>query len=1265
MEKVSVNCIKFLFVLILFSQFTYSQLANFNLSVIKTNETCTGNGSLTFNITNATVGSNFIYSIYLLPNTTSPIALLNGTSITGLSAGNYRVVALQSFNGNSNSQQQDIQILDLRAPLVYTISSDNVTCFTLANITVSVTQGNPLSYEIVSGPEIRSSQVSNVFLDLPIGEFTIKVTDVCGDAVVQTHTVVLTTIETLNVALVTQDMPGGIYDCILENCTTRTVSMEITSDENTILNYPLNIEVIVYPPNGANLITINQILLTGNSLSQIVNVTVPYYINYDITFDVNVTSFCGELAEVSGNQTYFVSKILMSRQGPAECVKKIRLFEPCNLLPPFMVSFITTPTGFDSANFNVNNLGPFTSFPINYNSNNSNEIPNGDYIIRVTDTCGNIAQGLLEVEESFTDFLLQPIPCESNLYLTAPEIGVPIQSIFIVNAPSELGLTLPFNASSSIVNGHYSTTLLPGSYLFTGVNICGDLFSIEINIPIKELELDFDVDNLTGCSGNYGSIRIDANNVITSVIVTNAPIGFPYILPYNASAFIQFGGINFINIPAGNYTFIVTDICGNVKTESTIVPTIISQAQLYLYEKKGCGLYNDSIAFISPNGSLTQVIITAAPSNFLFPLPYDASFNIANGIFCMNSLPVGNYTFYSKDECNVERNENKTLSGFVATNLIEIQPNCGSFNISLFYPNNNTEGQTFWLQKFDVLNNQWVHPITEIPFVAGQILNDTNSYQLNNLSVNYNISTIGVFRILVDYKIFDNGIYQLISCVETIKNFEFTGTLSLDSQYSLLCNSGQTDVVLIVTGVAPYTFEITTQNGLPFYVNNGISNVFTGLQSGIYNFQVVDACGNVLNKLIDLNTLIEPQITPDNLCEGQIGKLSLPNIPLLNYQWWKNNDTSTILSTTSSLIFNPVTSTTLGTYYVRIYSTSPLSCIDKIISFVINPIVNPNAGQDGILNICSSTGIINLSTLINGTFDSNGIWTEITNSGNLVGSNWNSSSSSFGQYIFKYRVTGNCNSIDESIVTINYSNAPPTPTITGVLELCEGETLTLNSNSVANVSYLWTEPNNFSSSNQNVILNAVSEINAGLYTVKVVLNGCEATSNVNVVVNKRPSFTLKAGCEGSNYTIAIIPNEQSFNLSEVSYLWSGPNGFSSTLNPIIITNQTIGNYSVQVFNSNQCVKNEEITILNTFCDFPNSITPNNDGTNDSFDLTGLEVENFKIYSRWGRLLYEKNNYLNSWHGQNTNNNDLPDSTYFYSILLKSGEEKNGWVLLTR
>lgn len=65
---------------------------------------------------------------------------------------------------------------------------------------------------------------------------------------------------------------------------------------------------------------------------------------------------------------------------------------------------------------------------------------------------------------------------------------------------------------------------------------------------------------------------------------------------------------------------------------------------------------------------------------------------------------------------------------------------------------------------------------------------------------------------------------------------------------------------------------------------------------------------------------------------------------------------------------------------------------------------------------------------------------------------------------------------------------------------------------------------------------------------------------------------------------------------------------------------------------------------------PNGFSPNNDGVNDYFEIGGLDIfatNHLKIFTRWGTIILDVDNYKNDWAGTGPNNADLPEDTYFY------------------
>jgi gliding motility-associated-like protein len=1249
--------IKIIVFLLVFVHFSYGQLSSFSLSVSKTDETCTGNGSLTFSTNNTTSGSTIIYSVYLFPNLTNPLAVLTTNTLTGLSAGTYRVVALQSLGNESNSQQQDIQIDNLISPLSYQLTSIPQSCQSNGSITVNVTQGNPQTFEILSGPIIVPPQSSNVFANLPVGVYNIRVNDVCGDGLVQTYTLVSVPPEP-NLSIIPFSP-----NCKLVDCNTSSGTYSILAEETTTISYPLTVVFTVFPPVGAPIVSTQTIQSGDSSTLQIVT-NVPYYNNQTWYYKISVTDACGNVVTTNNITVNQQTSLTLSLQSPNSCYKQI-ILNLCNYVAPYTVEFISAPAGFNPVLFNSSHPGPFT-LETSYVSNDSNDLPEGEYVIQVTDACGRVVQDKINVVNSQTDYIVSNVLC-SNV-VNIPYAGVPIETVILTAAPGGFPGTLPIDLSSDIVGGYFQMELpLPGIYEFMGINICGDPYHLIVEIPFPSVSAVA----IPGGSCNNGRIDLEifGGPRLLNVTMIQAPSVYPATIPYDISNLIIAPDdikLSINDIYVGDYVFYVEDTCGNFYTVSVTMPE--SQAPIIIEFLKGCTDGFSSIKLSSISEQFVSVIITAAPPEFNQTLPYDVSANIAtNGIFYMNSLPQGNYTFHTNDICNLELDTTIQIEGYLTTqNGITIQENCGSFNVSMQHLVNEYRFHTYWLQKFNPITNQWEHPFTGVAYVDNSPPTATNSFLLTNFQTNYNLVTTGVFRILKFHYVFSSGFIPLTNCIETIKEFEFYGDLRIISAYTFPCSNGSNEVLIVANGVPPLNYKITSRNGLPFEVNNGTSNIFSGLTPAIYNFQVQDQCGNIVNRLFDITSLPEPSIVADNLCDGQVGQLSVQAISYLNYQWWKSTDPSTILSTTNVLTFNPFSSTTTpGTYFVRMYSTAPVSCADKTISYNVPAISNPNAGENNEVIICDTNAPINLFSLLVPPFDSTGVWSETTNSGMLNGNIWLPIGVPYGTYVFHYTVTGFCDQMDQAIITIVLNQGPSVPVVSGVTEICEGDSISFSVENSSNTTFQWSGPNNFSSSNQNIVIENCTATNAGNYQVTAFLNGCQKTSVINVTIKPKPNYTIDSRCENGLFTVTVIPIENSFNTDLVTYNWSGPNNFSSTLNPIILSGYPIGIYSVSVTNPDDCSNNQSVDIVSTLCSIPNIITPNNDGSNDSFDLSGFEIDKFEIYSRWGRLVYEEHNYINSWHGQNMNNEPLPDSTYYYIISLQSGEKKHGWVFVAR
>lgn len=164
-----------------------------------------------------------------------------------------------------------------------------------------------------------------------------------------------------------------------------------------------------------------------------------------------------------------------------------------------------------------------------------------------------------------------------------------------------------------------------------------------------------------------------------------------------------------------------------------------------------------------------------------------------------------------------------------------------------------------------------------------------------------------------------------------------------------------------------------------------------------------------------------------------------------------------------------------------------------------------------------------------------------------------------------------------SVEVIQTGSVAVTPSLTA----CQGGVinLTASTNPVAD-SYNWTGPSSYMANTANPVLNNVLPGQSGIYTVTASFTSgtvsCTMvnTSTVNViaapVVNLNPVPTV---CNNGNINLNA-PNGGS------SYLWTGPNSYTSTSQNSVITNASLANqgtYILTITNSG-CVNTGSINI---------------------------------------------------------------------------------------
>ena len=163
-----------------------------------------------------------------------------------------------------------------------------------------------------------------------------------------------------------------------------------------------------------------------------------------------------------------------------------------------------------------------------------------------------------------------------------------------------------------------------------------------------------------------------------------------------------------------------------------------------------------------------------------------------------------------------------------------------------------------------------------------------------------------------------------------------------------------------------------------------------------------------------------------------------------------------------------------------------------------------------------------------------------------------------------------------------------------------------------------------------------SNLSAGNYLITIKdASGCEWNSMIEIIepvevmVDLGEDIVLELG---ESTVLQAITNISTFDLDSVSWFNLDSLACEDCLEQEITPLFTAG-YSVFLMNENGCLTEDDVIVYvnnKRRIFIPNAFSPNGDGQNDLFTIYGglgvEEIENFKIFSRWGDLVFEKNNF---------------------------------------
>jgi gliding motility-associated-like protein len=242
--------------------------------------------------------------------------------------------------------------------------------------------------------------------------------------------------------------------------------------------------------------------------------------------------------------------------------------------------------------------------------------------------------------------------------------------------------------------------------------------------------------------------------------------------------------------------------------------------------------------------------------------------------------------------------------------------------------------------------------------------------------------------------------------------------------------------------------------------------------------------------------------------------------------------------------------------------------------------------------------------------------------------------------------------------TLTNSN-PVTVSLGTDVAICAGDpTVTIDAGNPGS-TYVWT----LDGTTLNQTGQSLQVSDAGTYQVVVTdANGCTGVDDFILTVNDGPVINLGADfaiCPGED-----LPTLDATTSDAVSYSWTSSGTIVGSGPTLDVT--VYGTYDVIVTDADGCTGADQVIIDQAPCevDIPNVITPDNgDGKNDVFFIKNLDTNpnsQLMIFNRWGNEVFSSSNYQNNWDGD-----DLPDGTYFYTLVLQTGKDYKGTVKIIR
>ena len=755
-----------------------------------------------------------------------------------------------------------------------------------------------------------------------------------------------------------------------------------------------------------------------------------------------------------------------------------------------------------------------------------------------------------------------------------------------------------------------ATGLAAGIYRVTITDSHGCIVTDSVTIQPTASAVLVAVDTISPMLNCYGD-----NTGFATVSASGGLPGYTYLW----NTIPATSGQSISNVPAGTYIVTITDSVGCTGIDSV---TITQPAAYILTGSSTPASCNAS------DGSVSVSVSGGTPFGFGYHY-FWAVLGDTNST--VNNLPAGIYNVTVTDSNGCSLTQNVTLSN---TSI----PAPNAFAVQSVLCNGDTNG-------IAVVQSQGGTP----PFTYLW-----NTPQANTTDTVTNLPP-GVYIVRIE---------DSLGCIafDTVQIFEpapFSTTIFSSNINCAGDSTGIASAQLVTGGTMPYTY-----NWSPL---GGTSSTASGLPAGTYTLLVSDinGCSNASQVtlteppaiVMTVNSIVQPSCYGSD--DASIDISVSGGVGTYSYFWNPGGATTQDLSNIDAGIY--------------IVSVSDNICTKQFSVNVNQPApVNVNPGNDTA--ICAGSSIQLSAQLFSGQ---TGIWT--TNGGATFVDNTDpgtiANNIQPGDNYLTWTVTDNgCT----GSATITIHNFTSFVIFAGNdTAFCDVGTFQLNGIIYNNFTGNWTSTG-ISTFDDNSLPNAiVSQVDYGVDTLvwTITNNACVASDFLVLRVDE----PVVADAGDYVYVCVNTAELNARNFTAGQGMWSvqfpGFAQIADSLSPAttvssINSGKTVFLWTVQ---NGLCSSSDTVSVdFDTMCDLelPDAFSPNGDGFNDGYVIKGLEgyPENlFRVFNRWGNEVYNQSDYVNGqWIGQNTDQELLPEGTYFVILEVKSSSQrKSSFVDLRR